>query len=87
MAPLMVSEIQELLRGGNSTNINEREIRSDSQKLLIASIPDKNSQTEKLKGQTREQQRQSVIGLILACLKKVGMIVSPKTGRKEHWND
>lgn len=55
----MVSEIQELLRGGNSTNINEREIRSDSQKLLIASILDKNSQTEKLKGQTREQQRVS----------------------------
>lgn len=41
-----------------------KEKSEPTQKLLIARILDKNSQTEKLRGQIREQQRESVIGLI-----------------------
>ena len=64
-----------------------KEKSEPTQKLLIASILDKNSQTEKLRGQIREHQRELAIGLIWACLKKAGMTVPPKTGRKEHCNE
>ena len=60
------------LIGGNSTNIKEREIRTNTK--TINSIICGNSRTEKLREQTREKQRGSQsLSFIVVWLKKAGL--------------